>query len=293
MSFPEYLLYQVLAGIANGAIYGLMALALVVIHQATHHVNFAQGEMAMFSTFIAWSLLEAGLPYWATFGVTLVGSFLAGLLIQRWLLAPLARAPVLSHVTVFIGLLLILHALAGALFDHTLKTFPSPFAQQTWYASPYLSAHGAGTLLVMAGVSLALFVLFRLTRIGLAMRAAALDPDSARLMGVRVDRMLALGWGLAAAIGAVAGMLIAPVVYLDPNMMTSILLYGFAAALAGGLDNPWGALPGGILVGVLENLLGAFVIGTEFKLSAALLLIVLALLLRPQGLFGRRVVSRV
>jgi branched-chain amino acid transport system permease protein len=105
--------------------------------------------------------------------------------------------------------------------------------------------------------------------------------------------MLALGWGLAAAIGAVAGMLIAPVVYLDPNMMTSILLYGFAAALAGGLDNPWGALPGGILVGVLENLLGAFVIGTEFKLSAALLLIVLALLLRPQGLFGRRVVSRV
>jgi branched-chain amino acid transport system permease protein len=145
----------------------------------------------------------------------------------------------------------------------------------------------------MTGVSLALFVLFRLTRIGLAMRAAALDPDSARLMGVRVDRMLALGWGLAAAIGAVAGMLIAPVVYLDPNMMTSILLYGFAAALAGGLDNPWGALPGGILVGVLENLLGAFVIGTEFKLSAALLLIVLALLLRPQGLFGRRVVSRV
>jgi branched-chain amino acid transport system permease protein len=293
MLAPDHLLHQVLAGVASGAIYGLMALALVVIHQATHHINFAQGEMAMFSTFVAWAMLEAGLPYWVAFGFAVAGSFVAGWLIQQWLLAPLARAPALSHVTVTIGLLLILHALAGALFDHTLKQVPGPFEQEAWYASAYLSAHGVGTLLVTAGVSLMMFSLFRLTRLGLAMRAAALDPQSARLMGVRVDRMLALGWAIAAAIGAIAGLLIAPVVYLDPHMMTSILIYGFAAALVGGLDNPWGALPGGIVVGVIENLLGAFVIGTEFKLSGALFIVVFALLLRPQGLFGRRVVNRV
>ncbi len=293
MSAIDYLMHQILAGIANGAIYGLMALALVVIHQATHHVNFAQGEMAMFSTFVAWALLESGLPYWLAVALTLTAAFAAGWLLQQWLLAPLARAPVLSHVTVYVGLLLILHALAGALFDHTLKQVPSPFNQADWYSSPYLSAHGVGTLMVTGVVSLVLFVLFRLTRLGLAIRAAALDPEAARLMGVRVDRMLALGWAMAAVIGAIAGLLIAPVVFLDPHMMTSILIYGFAAALVGGLDNPWGALPGGILVGVLENLLGAFVIGTEFKLSGALLVVVMALWLRPQGLFGRRMVSRV
>jgi branched-chain amino acid transport system permease protein len=142
-------------------------------------------------------------------------------------------------------------------------------------------------------VSLMLYLALRYLPIGLALRAAALDPDAARLVGIRVDRMLALGWGLAAAIGALAGALIAPVVFLEPNMMTAILLYGFAAALVGGIDNPWGALPGGIIVGVIENLLGAFVIGTEFKLSAALVLIVLVLMVRPQGLFGQRVVRRV
>ena len=289
----DLLAQQLLAGLASGAIYGLMALALVVIHQSTHHINFAQGEMATFSTFIAWALLEAGLPYWAAVGLTVAGSFLVGVLIQSMLLRPLAGAPALSQIVVFIGLLLICHALGGTLFDHTLRVLASPFPQTAWYAGTYLPAHGVGTLVVVLVVSLVVFLAFRWTRLGLAMRAAALDPEAARLVGIRVDRMLAAGWGRAAAIGAVAGVLIAPVVFLDPNMMTTILLYGFAAALVGGIDNPWGALPGGIVVGVTENLLGAFVIGTEFKLSAALLLILLMLLLRPQGLFGRKVVSRV
>jgi branched-chain amino acid transport system permease protein len=289
----ELFLQQLLAGLASGAIYGLMALALVVIYQSTHHINFAQGEMATFSTFVAWALIESGLPYAAALVLTLAGSFALGALIQVAVLRPMARAPVLSQIAVFIGLLLIFHALTGALFDHTLRVVPSPFPAQAWYASAYLTAHGVGTLAVVLFVSLVLFLTFRWTRFGLAMRAAALDPEAARLVGIRVERMLAAGWGLAAAIGAIAGVLIAPVVYLDPNMMTSILLYGFAAALVGGIDNPWGALPGGIIVGVTENLLGAFVTGTEFKLSAALFLIVLMLLLRPQGLFGRRLVSRV
>jgi len=289
----DLLAQQMLAGLASGAIYGLMALALVVIHQSTHHINFAQGEMATFSTFIAWALLEAGLPYWAAIALTVAGSFAVGVMIQSMLLRPLARAPALSQIAIFIGLLLIFHALGGTVFDHTLRVLESPFPATAWYASAYLPAHGVGTLAVVLFVSLILFLALRWTRFGLAMRAAALDPEAARLLGIRVDRMLAMGWGLAAAIGAIAGILIAPVVFLDPNMMTTILLYGFAAALVGGIDNPWGALPGGIVVGVTENLLGAFVIGTEFKLSAALLLIVLMLLVRPQGLFGRKVVSRV
>lgn len=289
----DQVLPQILTGLSSGAIYGLMALALVVIYQSTHHINFAQGEMATFSTFIAWGLLDAGLPYWGVLILTLAGAFCAGMLIQRVILRPLSNAPVLSHITVFIGLLLIFHALAGALFDHTLRAFPSPFPKDVWGSSTYLSAHGLGTVLTVLAVSLMLYLVLRWTPLGLAMRAAAHDPEAARLLGVRVDRMLALGWGLAAAIGALAGMLIAPIVYLDPNMMTTILLYGFAAALVGGIDNPWGALPGGIIVGVMENLLGVFITGTEFKLSAALFLMVLVLMWRPQGLLGRRVVQRV
>ena len=142
-------------------------------------------------------------------------------------------------------------------------------------------------------VLLALYVFFRFTPVGLAMRAAAQNPDSARLVGIRVSMMLAVGWGLAAAIGSVAGMMIAPVVFLDPNMMSGILLYGFAAALLGGIDNPWGAVIGGLIVGVLENLLGAYVIGTELKLSVALVMIVGVLTLKPSGLFGKVVVTRV
>jgi branched-chain amino acid transport system permease protein len=208
-------------------------------------------------------------------------------------LRPIAQAPALSQIAIFIGLLLIFHSLGGALFDHSLRAFPSPFPHTVGFAQGYLTAHGLGTIAVVLAVSLMLYLALRYLPIGLALRAAALDPDAARLVGIRVDRMLALGWGLAAAIGALAGALIAPVVFLEPNMMTAILLYGFAAALVGGIDNPWGALPGGIIVGVIENLLGAFVIGTEFKLSAALVLIVLVLMVRPQGLFGQRVVRRV
>jgi branched-chain amino acid transport system permease protein len=138
-----------------------------------------------------------------------------------------------------------------------------------------------------------LFVFFRFTSLGLAMRAAAHNPISSRLVGVRVDLMLALGWGIAAALGAVAGMMIAPIVFLDPNMMSGILLYGFAGALLGGIDSPAGAVAGGLLLGVLENLAGAYVVGTDLKLTLALVIIVGVLIVRPSGLFGKTVVSRV
>ena len=286
-------LHQVFSGLANGGIYGSVALALVMIYQATHHINFAQGEMATFSTFIAWALIQSGWPYWGAFFATVAISFIGGLLVQRIIVRPVEKAPVLTNVIVFIGLLVIFNSLAGWIFEHTIKAFPSPFPQNSVLASRYFSAHDLGSVSVMLCVLVALWAFFRFTPVGLAMRAAAQNPDSARLVGIRVSWMLARGWGLAAAIGAVAGMMVAPVVYLDPNMMSGILLYGFAAALLGGIDNPGGAVLGGFIVGVLENLLGAYVIGTELKLSVALVLIVTTLTLKPNGLFGKHVVTRV
>ncbi|CAN1529606.1 LivH Branched-chain amino acid ABC-type transport system, permease components [Burkholderiaceae bacterium] len=284
---------QVTAGLANGGIYAAVGLALVMIHQATHHINFAQGEMATFSTFIAWAMIQAGVPYWIAFVVTMVVSFVAGLLIQRIFLKPVEKAPILTNVIVFVGLLVIFNAFAGWIFEHTIKSFPSPFPVEGMFLPKYFSGHQIGSISVTLVVLLSVFCFFRFTPLGLAMRAAAFNPESARLVGIRVSWMLALGWGMAALIGAVAGMMIAPIVFLDPNMMAGILLYGFAAALLGGIDNPWGAVVGGVILGVLENILGAYVIGSDLKLTMALVLIVTILIFRPYGLFGKPIFSRV
>ncbi len=287
------LLHQILAGIATGGIYASVALALVMIYQATHHVNFAQGEMAMLSTYIALTLIEAGLPYWVAFVITIVVSFAAGAIIQRVLMNPMAKAPILASVGVFIGLLLIFNSVAGWIFTYTLRPFPSPFGEGPPLFGGFVSRHELGSTLITLAVLLSVWAFFRFTRLGLAMRAAAYNPASSRLVGIPVSRMLALGWGLAAAIGAVAGMMIAPIVFLDPNMMTGVLLYAFAGALLGGITSPLGAVVGGFLVGIIENLGGAYVVGSELKLSLALVIIVITLVFRPAGLFGRAVVSRV
>ena len=285
-------LHQVLAGLATGGIYASLALALVMIYQATHLVNFAQGEMAMFATYIAWALINAGMPYWPAFFLTVGFAFVFGIVIERVVIRPVENAPVLAVVVVFIALLVILNSVAGWIFTHTIKTFPSPFPKELAIGR-FMSPHEVGAILVTLVVLLMLYAFFRYTPLGLAMRAAAQNPESSRLVGIRVGWMLALGWGLAAAIGAVAGMMVAPIVYLDPNMMGGVLLYAFAAALVGGIDNPWGAVFGGFLVGVLENILGAFVIGNELKLAVALVLIVAVLVVRPSGFFGKVHVTRV
>jgi branched-chain amino acid transport system permease protein len=287
----EAVLLQVLAGLATGSIYASLALALVMIYQATHLVNFAQGEMAMFATYIAWSLVYAGMGYWPAFLLTVLIAFVLGVLIERVVIRPVENAPVLAVVVVFIGLLVILNSIAGWIFSYTIKSFPSPFPAALGIR--YMSPHQVGALLVTLLVLALLYVFFRFTPLGLAMRAAAQNPVSSRLVGIRVGWMLALGWGLAAAVGAIAGMMVAPIVYLDPNMMAGILLYAFAAALLGGIDSPGGAVVGGLVVGVLENLLGAFVIGNELKLVVALVRIVGVLLVRPSGFFGSVQVSRV
>jgi branched-chain amino acid transport system permease protein len=286
------LLHQVLSGLATGGIYASVALALVMIYQATHLVNFAQGEMAMFSTYIAWSLMQAGLSYWAAFFITVTVAFAIGVLIERVIVQPVEQAPILALVIVFIGLLVILNSLAGWIFSYTIKPFPSPFPAQPLFGNSYFSSHELGSIGITLLVLALVFAFFRFTPLGLAMRAAAQNPVSSRLVGVRVGWMLALGWGLAAAIGSIAGIMVAPTVFLEPNMMAGILLYAFAAALLGGIDSPGGAVLGGFIVGVLENVVGV-ILGTELKLTAALVLIVCVLVIRPSGLFGKINVTRV
>jgi branched-chain amino acid transport system permease protein len=215
-----------------------------------------------------------------------------GVVIERVIIRPVENAPVLAVVVVFIALLVILNSVTGWIFTYTIKPFPSPFPAEPIFGK-YITSHDGGAIGVTLVVLLLLYLFFRYTPLGLAMRAAAQNPDSARLVGIRVGWMLALGWGLAAAIGGVAGMMVAPIVYLDPNMMGGVLLYAFAAALVGGIDNPAGAVFGGFLVGVLENVLGAFVIGNELKLAVALVLIIGVLVVKPSGIFGKVLVTRV
>jgi branched-chain amino acid transport system permease protein len=286
-------LAQLLAGLATGGIYASLALALVMIYRSTHHVNFAQGEMAMFSTFIASVLVQAGWPYWAAFFATVAIAFAMGVAIEATLIRRLRHAPILAIVVVFVALLVILHSLAGWLFGYAIRSFPSPFPEAEGAAGGLLSPHQLGAIGVTLLMLLLVYVFFRFSALGLAMRATAENPTSSRLVGVRVNRMLALGWGLAGAIGAVAGMMVAPVVFLDVHMMSGVLLYAFAAAVLGGIGSAPGAVIGGFIVGVLENLLGTYVVGAELKLSVALVLIIVVLVARPSGLFGKAVVVRV
>jgi branched-chain amino acid transport system permease protein len=285
-------LAQLMAGLATGGIYASLALALVMIYRSTHHVNFAQGEMAMFSTFIASMLIQAGWPYWAAFFATVAIAFVMGAAIEAVLVRRLRNAPILAIVVVFVALLVILHSLAGWLFGYTIRSFPSPFADAA-VAGGLLSPHQLGAIGITLLMLALMYLFFRYSPLGLQMRATAENPTSSRLVGVRVNRMLALGWGLAGAIGAVAGMMIAPVVFLDVHMMSGVLLYAFAAAVLGGIGSAPGAVAGGFIVGVLENLLGTYVVGAELKLSVALVLIIVVLVVKPSGLFGKAVVVRV
>jgi len=292
----EIFFQQVVSGLATGGIYGSVALALVMIYQATDVVNYAQGEMAMFSTYLAWTLLNAGVPYWWAFFGTLVISFVGGVLIERVVIRPVENKPILTIVIVCIGLLVILNSVAGWIYSYIQKPFPSPFPPRPiMLGTVVFGAHDLGAIGVTLVVLAFLYAFFRFTTLGLAMRAAAQNPVSSRLCGIRVGWMLAIGWGLAAMVGAVAGMMVAPIVFLDPNMMAGILIYAFASATLGGFTSPGGAVVGGLIVGVIENLVGTYVhfIGTELKLTVALAMILIVLVFKPSGLFGRAAVHRV
>jgi branched-chain amino acid transport system permease protein len=285
-------LQQIFSGLATGAIYASVALALVMIYRATDLVNFAQGEMAMFSTYIAWTLVNAGLPFWAAFLITLVVSFVGGVVIERVLIRPVENAPVLAAVIVTIALLLIFNSTAGWLYSYTVQDFPSPFPDRPVFGA-LITTRDLGVIGVTLAMLAMLFLFFRFTSTGLAMRAAAQNPESARLCGIPVGCMLAIGWGLAAAIGATAGIMVAPVLFLDPNMMGGVLIYAFAGALLGGIGSPVGAVVGGLIVGVTENLVGTYLIASQLKLTVAFALIILVLVFKPNGLFGTAIVRRV
>ncbi len=287
---------QVTSGLAAGSIYASLALALVLIYRATDVVNFAQGEMATFTTYVAWMLMDRGMSYWPAFVLTLAIAFLGGVGIERVVIRPVENRPEIAVVIVTIGLLIAINGLTGWIWGGEVKAFDTPFPNGTIdVAGVTISEQDIGTVCVCLGTVLVLWLFFRFTTLGLAMRASAVNPGASRLLGVRVSWMLALGWGLAAMLGAVAGMMAAPTSFLDPNMMLVILIYAFAAAVLGGIDNPVGAVVGGLTLGVLVNLLGRYVgfFGEELRLPTALAILLVVLVVRPQGLFGHVVVRRV
>jgi branched-chain amino acid transport system permease protein len=300
-AFSDFM-QQVVSGLASGGVYALLALALVIIHRSTGVINFAQGEMATLSTYIAWTLtVNHGWSYWPAFVATLAVSFAGGVGIHRVVIRPVERGSVLRIVIVTIGLLVAVNGFVVWKWGGEPQQLRSPFGTDTYdVGGVIVAANDIGTIVVALGIVLLLWALFQFTKVGLALRAAAVNPEEARLVGVRVTWMLALGWGLAALLGAVAGMLTAPTVGLDPNMMAAVLIYAFAAAILGGIDSPLGAVVGGLTVGVLLNLLSYLSqydavswFTEELRLPAALLVILVVLLVRPQGIFGRPEVKRV
>jgi branched-chain amino acid transport system permease protein len=288
---------QVVSGLSTGGVYASLALALVIVYRSSRVINFAQGELATFFTFVAWWLMtDEGWPYWGAFFLTLLLAFVGGGLLQRAVFRPVERAPTLTVVMVTIGLLIAVNGLTFWIWGGDEKIFPSAFSTRAIHVGGVaFSIQDLGIIAVSVVAVALLTAFFRLTKLGLGLRAAALNADASRLLGVRVGWMLALGWGLATALGALAGMMVAPSTQLDPNMMRGVLLYAFAAAVLGGLDSPLGAVVGGLTLGVVLNLLGTYVgfFAGDMRLVGGLAVILGVLLVRPEGLFGRPVARRV
>jgi branched-chain amino acid transport system permease protein len=287
---------QVVAGLAAGGIYASLALALVIIYTAVGLVNFAQGEFAMFATFICYALLtNFNIPYFVAFPISVLVAFAGAFGIERAVIRPFYKSSQLSVVLVTLALLSITNSTAGFIWGYVPRAFPSPFPfKPVSILGISVSIQDTAVIGVTLVVLLFIYLLVNRTKVGLAMRAAAAYPDMAELVGIKVGNMRGLGWGLAAAAGAVSGILVAPRVFLEPNMMQGIIVYAFAAAVLGGIDSPIGAVVGGLLLGVMLALIGAYVPGlADLRLEMALFLIIALLVVRPSGLFGHRHVRRV
>jgi branched-chain amino acid transport system permease protein len=277
-----------LDGVSTGAVYAAVALALVLIWRATRIVNFAQGAMLMITTFLAYSVVNAGGSYVVGFIVALASGLVLGAVVERLLIRPVESAPPLNAVIVALGLLVILEAVAGMIWGNIPKSYPAAFSIRGYRV-------GGTTLLfapndtfivgLVLGVAVALALLFRYTSVGLKMRAAAFQPEVARLHGVRVGRMLTLGWALAALVGSIAGVLVAPSVFVGPNTFDPILIFGFTAAILGGLDSPLGAVVGGIVLGLALSYVSGYE-GSSMVTLGALVILVAVLMVRPTGLFS-------
>jgi branched-chain amino acid transport system permease protein len=291
----ERFIQVIIDGWATGSLYAALGIAVVLIYRSTGIVNFAQGELAMFSTFIAWGLIQAGLPLGLALLATLGLSLFGGMLIERVIIRPVEGGEVLTLVIVTLGLYILVNSAAGWIWGFGNRSFPSLFPDDSVdIAGVGIPVESIGIVAVLLAVVGILFLIFQRTKIGLAMRAVAMNPDSSRLVGISVGRTLMIGWGIAALVGALAGALIAPRLFLDVNFMGSVLIYSFAAATLGGFDSPFGAVLGGWIIGIAENLAGTYVdfIGADLKILVPLLAILLVLLFRPTGMFGSAEVAR-
>ncbi|MBK1782801.1 branched-chain amino acid ABC transporter permease [Prauserella cavernicola] len=284
-----------LGGLSQGAIYAAFALALVLIWRATRIINFAQGAMAMFTTYLALTLIESGLSYWAGFAAALAGGLVLGALVERVVMRPVEGGPELNAVIVTLGLFVAFQALAAILFGATFQSFPAPFGLRGFTVGEMTIAFTPFSVFVIASVvvvMLALTALFRFTDLGLRMRASAFSQEVSRLLGVRVGRMLTLGWALAAVVGSLAGLLIAGGNLVHPAYMDAVIVYGFVAAVLGGLESPGGAVAGGLIIGLALSYVSGY-LGSELVTLAALAILVAVLLVRPRGLFSRVAARRV
>ena len=292
----ELFLNQVVNGISAGSIYAALALALVLIFRSTSLLNFAQGEMAMFSAFIAWQFNDAGLPMWLAILGAMAISVVGGAVIERTIIRPVGTDNLLAIVIITIGLFIFLNALAGWIYGTDGRNFASPFPNDSWsLGGVNITADNIGNLMVLAAVVLGLYILFQKTKFGLGLRAVASNIESASLVGIRPGLMLMAGWGMAAGLGALAGSLTAADrTFIELNLMQGVLIFAFAAATLGGFDSPLGAVVGGLIVGVVQSLslqyIGLF---DGLEIAPAFLLILVVLLVKPTGLFGRRTVERV
>jgi branched-chain amino acid transport system permease protein len=284
-------------GLALGAVYGSLALALVLVYRATRVVNFAQGELALATTYVAYQLMKWGLSYWEAFFATLAIAFVLGLALEVALVRPVQHRSVIAAVIVTVGLFILIDGVVNWIWGGDFKYMQTPFGTGTYHLGTVSIAKLYPGMLGVVLVSVVLvWALFRFTKLGLGMRAAALRPAESALVGVRVDWMLAIGWGLAAVLGAVAGLMAEPSqFFLDPTLMQPILVYAFAAAVLGGLESPAGAVVGGLAIGVSLNLVVQYVhpITSELQTPFAFAVLLVVLLLKPSGLFGHREVRRV
>jgi branched-chain amino acid transport system permease protein len=297
------LIQTVATGLSMGSVYAVIALAIVLIYRSTGVVNFAQGEMAMFSTFIAWSMitffgtwsLPLNMNYWLPFFLAMLVAAFIGAAVERVILRPVEEAPVINSVIVTLGLFTLFNTVAIWRYGGIAKPFPSPtfFHGSALSVGPIvISRLNIGVFCMSVLIMLILYLFLNYTKLGLAMRAAAENRMACRMVGIPASRMLTLGWALSAAVGAVAGMLVAPIVFLSASMMFATLIFAFAAAVLGGLQSLPGAIVGGLLLGIIQNMAGTY-IGSEIDITTAFFVIVLVLLVRPTGLLGRRVLRKV
>ncbi|HWM15700.1 MAG TPA: branched-chain amino acid ABC transporter permease [Microbacterium sp.] len=286
----------VIDGLSAGSIYGALALAIVLVNQATGLINFAQGGMAVLAAYFAYSFLQLGLPLILAILASVLASFVLGALIERFLMRRFEQGDPDTAVVVTIGLLTLITGICGWIWSYNNLQFPSLFPLQNINVlGAVVSIRSIGTTLVIVGIMVLLQLLFIGTKLGLALRAVAVNPQSAAFSGLPVGRLLMVGWGLAAGLGAIAGALIAPSLTLTPGMMDSALVYALAAVILGGLSSPIGVVVAAWLIGVLENLAAVYVpiIGFDLKIAVPFILIFIVLIVRPQGLFGRKDVVRV